>query len=51
MTTHDIFRAREIADRVGIMVQGELVRVLSRDEVEQVDLATIYMKYIERAER
>ena len=31
MTTHDIFRAKEIADRVGIMVAGRLVQVLTRE--------------------
>ena len=47
MTTHDIFRAKEIADKVGIMAQGELVRVLARDEIDRENLEDLYMKYIE----
>lgn len=50
MTTHDIFRAREIANRIGIMVQGRLVRVLDGDEIQQADLAALYTHYIDRVE-
>ncbi len=50
MTTHDIFRAREIADRIGIMVQGKLVRVLSGEEIQTADLAAIYTHYIDQVE-
>lgn len=50
MTTHDIFRAREIADRVGIMVRGQLVRILDRDEIRQADLGAIYTHYIDQVE-
>lgn len=46
MTTHDIFRAKEIADRVGIMSAGSLVRVLDREEIEEADLAELYLQYI-----
>ncbi|HOO56687.1 MAG TPA: ABC transporter ATP-binding protein [bacterium] len=46
MTTHDIFRAKEIADRVGIMSGGNLVRVLGKDEVESENLETLYLQYI-----
>ena len=47
MTTHDIFRAREIADRVGIMSQGQLRRVISKEEAAQANLEQLYMEYIE----
>jgi ABC-2 type transport system ATP-binding protein len=47
MTTHDIFRAKEIADRVGIMAAGNLVRVLEREEIEEADLAELYLQYIQ----
>ena len=30
MSTHDIFRAKEIADRIGILVEGNLERELTR---------------------
>lgn len=48
MTTHDIFRVREIADRVGIMNQGRLVRIIPRDELEKEDLTKLYIEYVER---
>lgn len=46
MTTHDIFRAKEIADRVGIMAGGQLVRLLTREELEQEDLEKLYVSYV-----
>jgi ABC-2 type transport system ATP-binding protein len=48
MTTHDIFRTREIANCVGIMVQGRLVRSLGSDEIKTADLAAIYTHYIDQ---
>lgn len=48
MTTHDIFRAREIADRVGIMNQGRLIRIIPRDELEKEDLTKLYIEYVEQ---
>lgn len=49
MTTHDIFRAKAIADRVGIMTGGRLVRVFTRDELEREDLEKIYVDYVSQA--
>ncbi len=46
MTTHDIFRAKAVADRVGIMTEGSLVRILTRDELEEADLEKIYIDYV-----
>ncbi len=47
MSTHDIFRAREIADKIGILVQGNLVRELTtRQEIEIQDLETLYLRYV-----
>jgi ABC-2 type transport system ATP-binding protein len=51
MTTHDIFRAKEIADRVGIMVSGNLVKVLSRAELEQEDLEKLYVEYVSQIDQ
>jgi ABC-2 type transport system ATP-binding protein len=48
MTTHDIFRAREIANRIGIMVKGQLVRLLESEEIKTADLAAIYTHYIDQ---
>ena len=44
MTTHDIFRAKMIADRVGIMKQGRLVAMRERANFKHADLEEIYMQ-------
>jgi ABC-2 type transport system ATP-binding protein len=46
MCTHDIFRAKELADYVGIMKQGQMVKCLSRKEFLEEDLEKLYMEYI-----
>ena len=46
MSTHDIFRAKQIADRLGIMVGGKLAAVLDREEIEQADLEQLYFRYV-----
>ena len=48
MTTHDIFRAKAVADRVGIMTEGNLVKILTREELEEADLEKIYIDYVSR---
>ena len=45
MSSHDIFRVRRMADRVGIMLRGKLVEVLEREAMEQKDLQEIYLEY------
>jgi ABC-2 type transport system ATP-binding protein len=50
MTTHDIFRAKQIADRVGIMKQGRLVATRKRDEFKHADLEAIYIHEMEATE-
>ncbi len=47
MSTHDIFRTRAIADRVGIMKEGKLVMVLTREEFLGENLEKIYLDYME----
>lgn len=47
MSTHDIFRARDIADRVGIMKKGQLVMVRNREEFKGEDLEKIYLEYMQ----
>ncbi len=50
MTTHDIFRAKQVADRVGIMKQGRLVAVRERADFRHADLEEIYLTEMEAAE-
>ena len=47
MCTHDIFRAKELADRVGIMKEGRLVMVKAREEFLKENLETIYLEYMQ----
>jgi ABC-2 type transport system ATP-binding protein len=47
MSTHDIFRAKEMADIVGIMKGGELVMIRTRAELENEDLNRLYLDYID----
>jgi len=47
MSTHDIFRAKEIADRVGIMKEGKLVMQETREELGHEDLQKLYLDYME----
>jgi ABC-2 type transport system ATP-binding protein len=46
MSTHDIFRAKEIGDRVGIMKEGRLVMERTREELQYEDLVKIYIDYM-----
>jgi ABC-2 type transport system ATP-binding protein len=47
MCTHDIFRAKTIADRVGIMKEGRLVMIRTREEFLEEDLEKIYLDYMQ----
>lgn len=47
MCTHDIFRAKEVADRVGIMKEGRLVMVKKRNELLRDDLEKVYLEYMQ----
>ena len=46
MSTHDIFRAKEIADIVGIMKQGKLIMQKTQSELAGENLEELYMRYI-----
>lgn len=46
MSTHDIFRARSLADRVGIMKSGKLIMERTREELENEDLEKMYLDYM-----
>lgn len=50
MTSHDIFRSRQIADRVGIMNRGRIIRIIPRDDFEKTNLEELYFKYVEAEE-
>ncbi len=46
MSTHDILRARDIADRVGIMKEGRKVIERTRDELQFENLERLYLDYM-----
>ena len=46
MSTHDIFRAKEIADTVGIMAEGKLVMQETSKALAGEDLQKMYMTYM-----
>jgi ABC-2 type transport system ATP-binding protein len=50
MSSHDIFRAREIADSVGIMRNGAMLELIDRDRLAGVDLERVYLEYMAEAE-
>ncbi len=47
MSTHDVFRAKQLADRVGVMSRGRLVAEWSRDELAAQDLEQLYLQWVE----
>ncbi len=44
MATHDLFRAREDATRVGILLGGRLAAEYTRKELEHADLEELYLE-------
>jgi len=44
MSSHDIFRAKAIANRVGIMRSGKIVEILDKEQLENADLQQIYLE-------
>jgi len=44
MATHDLFRAKQDATRVGIMRHGKLAHILSAAELRHTDLEKLYLE-------
>lgn len=49
MATHDLFRAKESADRVGIMRGGELLQEIPLEDVDHSELERIYLEHMRTA--
>jgi len=49
MATHDIFRAKEIGTRIGIMMQGRLVNMLNADALDAREIEQIYLEHLHEA--
>jgi ABC-2 type transport system ATP-binding protein len=46
MATHDIFRAKEVANRIGIMKEGNLVSVIDAKEISTNELEKLYLQTV-----
>jgi len=46
MATHDIFRAREISSRIGIMKDGVLIDMLEGKTLNVIELEELYLNYM-----
>jgi len=46
MASHDIFRVREVCDRIGILNKGVLVKELDSEEVSASELERLYLEYM-----
>nr|WP_314839364.1 ABC transporter ATP-binding protein [uncultured Flavobacterium sp.] len=46
MATHDIFRAKEVAHRIGIMRQGNLVSVINSNAISANELEQLYLQTV-----
>jgi len=47
MSTHDIFRAKTVADKIGIMKEGKIALVKTKDELIKEDLNKLYIEYMQ----
>lgn len=46
MVTHDIFRAKEVANRIGIMKGGVLQNIINASQISHIDLENKYLEII-----
>jgi ABC-2 type transport system ATP-binding protein len=49
MATHDLFRAKEVGDRIGIMNAGHLASVVNARDVSPSRLEELYMETISQS--
>ncbi|MBC9932015.1 ABC transporter ATP-binding protein [Chitinophaga qingshengii] len=47
MATHDIYRAKEVATRIGIMKDGRLLTIMEAAAIDYYSLENAYMEYME----
>ena len=51
MTTHDLFRAKELAGTIGIMRGGRLVEQVDAQAIDAHDLERLYLSHMRHADR
>lgn len=49
MVTHDLFRAREVGNRIGLMREGRLRRMIDAADITASDLERLYLEEMGRA--
>lgn len=49
MATHDLFRVQDVANRVGLMRDGQLVREIESSDLPSVDLQAVYLEHVQAA--
>ncbi|MEO0581575.1 MAG: ABC transporter ATP-binding protein [Bacteroidota bacterium] len=47
MASHDIFRVREVCDRIGILKKGTLLKELRSEEVSADELEKLYLEFMQ----
>ena len=47
MASHDIFRVREVCNRIGILKKGILVKELRSEQVTTNELEQLYLQFIQ----
>lgn len=48
MVTHDLFRAREVGTRIGLMREGRLQRMIDAKEINAAELKSLYLEEMGR---
>ncbi|RMB07655.1 ABC-2 type transport system ATP-binding protein [Eilatimonas milleporae] len=46
MATHDVFRAKEVGSRIGIMKSGQLVDILDADTLDAGEIERVYLAHM-----
>lgn len=46
MATHDLFRAKETGTHIGIMKEGNLVQMMSTEDLSHTDLEALYLRHM-----
>lgn len=46
MATHDLFRAKDVASRVGLMRSGKIARELAGEDLAAADLEALYVEHV-----
>jgi len=46
MATHDLYRAREVATRIGIMKEGRLLTIMEASTIDHYTLESMYMEHM-----